>query len=69
MKSASEMAHHRALVEALLSLKSIGFPEPLPQPDGLVCSIMARGALTRVAKAIPANLRKGLVAQLLEDIK
>ena len=68
MKTAYEMAQHRALCEVLLSLKAIGYPEPLSNPDGRVCGVIARSALKRAADAIPSNLRKGMVAQLLENI-
>lgn len=67
MGKATEIAQHKALCEALLSLKAIGFPEPLTRPDALICPIIARGAITRVALAMQPKFRKGLVAQLLED--
>ena len=67
MNKAVETAQHKALCEALLSLRAIGFSGPLTRPDALVCRIIARGAITRVALALPPKFRKGLVAQLLED--
>lgn len=41
-----------ALMEADISLKAIGHPEPNDPPDAHVCGVIARGALVRIANRL-----------------
>lgn len=63
-------ALHKALTQALLSLKAICEPcNNGTLPDAQVCGVIARGAIVRVQNDLPENLRRGALRLILEAKK
>jgi hypothetical protein len=46
----------RALLEAVMALKAIGLPEPLPAPDAETCAVIAQQALNEITEIMEGRI-------------